>query len=807
MTTQGRADINTYLPVELLSEIFLYSIEANQMKSGQLASVCHHWRSVITGDFPVSTYFPTELFREIFLYCIEANQMKSGQLASVCRYWRSVITSIASIWSTLRVGTWTETERVALWLQRAYPKRIIIDPQRDSQGPSKAPMFAALQNALAHTGQWHELTIASFPPENLASQLDVQVASPMNVLKVLHVAAGCVDSPSFSHLLNLVPTEAPITELILHPSFASAHFLRPHWFSVLQNLTVLTVNGRDIHEPFELLPTFTQIQIFEADHLCLPIYEPNTTLPLLSTLRKLRLRACSIQWMVGRQFSCLEECTILLPRHWETIHQCEVQLPSCKKLTYHGHPITTAQNFRVPEMREVELRSHDCKDKRVYQQLHHLFTLDGWVSKLTTLHLALQCSELAFINVLRYLSFLQELNLSIVYPSPSWQSFLESLAAVPYGNDWLDEGVQVRQQGCAIWCSSRTWYVNILPYLKSLGIQCPKGFSQSECLDNCPLLRHVGWTRAQLTPPLEHLKVWEGRGTADDIVVDYVSTRYLEKYLGILGEKYDPIIVGGMITKYLLIDGAAIRVFQLRSTILFRQLQELVVSLSYYSKDIIPIFPYLEQIKRLAIWDGIIPVYPLRIDLPLTRTLQWLKLDHSTSSWMIGRSFKALREFEFNERLDDPQIQYRNEGLHVDLPACTTLIWRRSKDFLRFLSCPNVQSFHFQRQLVWDEAPRKSLTNFLCNCSCLQQLDIHIPMEPWWAGSMTQFVLCEAREQGAWRDIKSVKVSVDFYGFSWGVVHHFYAETVGRQQHYEKWWKQVAVTKEHTDSVIITAST
>jgi hypothetical protein len=36
------------------------------------------------------------------------------------------------------------------------------------------PPFAALQDALASTGQWHELTISSFPPEDLASQLGFQ---------------------------------------------------------------------------------------------------------------------------------------------------------------------------------------------------------------------------------------------------------------------------------------------------------------------------------------------------------------------------------------------------------------------------------------------------------------------------------------------------------------------------------------------------------------------------------------------------------------------------------------------------------
>ena len=67
----------------------------------------------------INTYLPVELLKEVFLYSIEVHQSKSGHLGSVCRYWRTVTTIIASLWSTLRVGTWTETEQVTIWLQRA----------------------------------------------------------------------------------------------------------------------------------------------------------------------------------------------------------------------------------------------------------------------------------------------------------------------------------------------------------------------------------------------------------------------------------------------------------------------------------------------------------------------------------------------------------------------------------------------------------------------------------------------------------------------------------------------------------------
>jgi hypothetical protein len=787
--------INTNLPMEVLREIFLYSMQSNQMTSRPLASVCRYWRFVITTIKNINTYLPMELLREIFLYSIESNEMKSGQLASVCRHWRSVISSMAHLWSTLRVGSWTKTEQVTTWVQRAYPKKVIIDPQRDSLRRSKAPNFAALRNSLTSTSQWNELTISSFPPENSASHLGVQAASPMNGLKVLHIAVGCVHSPSFAHLLNLVPTEAPLSELVLHPLFASTHFLQPRWFPVLKNLTVLVVNGRIIHEPFELLPSFTQLQTFKADRLRFPFYEPNTNLPLLCTLRQLQLRACSVQWMAGRQFPCLEECTILLPRHWEVIQQYDVQLPSCKKLAYHGFPMTTAQYFRVPEMRAMDLISHDCNEQRVCQHLRHLCRVNGRFSNLTTLHVAFLCSEQVFINVLKYLIPLQELVLSIAYPSRSWQNFLESLVAKPSTHEWPTWDRWVNSEQWKQWCLFQTWNADILPHLKYLGIECPKGFSQSECLENLPLLRLVGWSRAHLTPPLEHLKVWEGRGSIDGIAVDYISTRYLYKYLEASSKGYDEMIVRGMVARCLHIEGSSTPLLLLDSTVLFRRLQHLEVNCDPNQE--ISILPYLEQIKRLEIWRGMIPMYSLNIDLPLTRTLHWLKLHRSTSSWMLGRTFKALREFQNDQSPPASENLASHEGPPIDLPACTTLhLDSCPMGLLRFLSCSNVQKFRWQYHLLFtpfDETALNSLHVFILTLSCLQQLDIEVPcglgIDP-----LIRLVFCGASEQGAWRDIRCVEVKIRFPSSS--EASQFFDQTVEHQQRYEKPWRTFTVTKE-----------
>ena len=754
----------------------------------------------------INTYLPTELLREIFLYNIESGQMKSGQLASVCRYWRSVITSIASLWSTLKVGTWTETEQVATWSQRAYPKKVIIDPQEDNQRPSGATMFSGLQNALTSTGQWHELAIFSFPPEDLVSQLGVQVTGAMNVLKVLRVVGGCGRSPSFTHLLDLVPTEGPLCEVRLHSSFATTYFHQPHRSLVLQNITVLSVSGGDIHEPFELLPTFTKLQIFEADRLRLPFYEPNTNLPLLSTLRRLQLRACSVQWMAGRQFPCLEECAILLPRHWDVIQQHEVQLPSCQKLTYHGHPMTTARHFHVPNIRAMELKSNDCNAQRIYQHLRHLWRVDGRISNITTLHLTIQVSERVLKKMLKYLVPLQGLVLSIAHPSRSWENFLESLAAKPSTNEWPTcDTWRTNYRQWEQWCSSQTWRANLLPHLKYLGIQCPKAFSRSECLDNLPFLRLVGWTRARLTPPLEHLKVWGEKGTMNDPVVDYTSTTYLREHLGVSGQEYDAMIVRGMITRCLIIHQDAVPLFQLHSTVFFRWLQHLELTSDPNHEFLF--LPWLEQIKTLEIKLGKIPEYSLNLVLPLTQTLQCLKLDASTSSWMLGRSFKALSEFQIKSLSFVQKDKPRHEGLQIGLPACTELEVEHCRfDDLRFISCSNVQSFrwsYFLARMTFDLTALNSLHDFLFNLPCLQNLYITISVDSG-LDSLIQVVFCDARERGVWRDIRSVEMKVWHGGFSEGP--HLFDRTVAHQHLYEKWWKEFTVTKDDWWMVIVRAS-
>lgn len=478
-------------------------------------------------------------------------------------------------------------------------------------------------------------------------------------------------------------------------------------------------------------------------------------------------------------------------------------MPSCRKLTFHGYPLTTLQCFRGPQLRAMVLGSPDWKEQRVSRQLHHLYGVNGSISKLTTLHVTFQCSEQVLLKVLVYLVPLQELVLSVAHPSPSWEQFLVSLAAKPSTNDSPEWGRDIGDQQWEQWCSSQTWHANVLPHLKYLSIQCSQGFSRSEYLDNFPLLRLVGWTRAQLTPPLEHLKVSEGRGTTGDIVVDFISTGYLDMHPGLPSKAHDSMIVKGMLTQRLEIRDASIPLFQLHYPVLFRRLQDLEINC--YRDHEIPILPWLEEIKRLSIWHGVIPAYSLDINLPLIHTLQWLELDYSPFSWMLGRTFKALMELHVGEPPDTPENQSRHEGFMVDLPACTRLdLWDVSVNRLSFLSCPKLHNLRLQGPLGWfaiGETGCKSLRDFLRNCSGLQKFKILLSQDLG-LDSFIQFVLCDAWEQGVQREIRDVEVKIRFTALSRDDAYHFFSQVVGHQPHYKNRWKEFTVTREDWAMVI-----
>ena len=471
----------------------------------------------------INQYLSIEVLTDIFLCAVEAYQMTPYQLVAVCRRWRNVINGMSHLWSTLRLGTYTEIENIDIWLDRSRqgPLTVKIDPQRDIESRSNDKPYAGVQYALRSIDRWQSLVIASSPtPESFGEAVNFQAAKPFKHLVSLDLGHRCKDSATLSHLLDHVSKTATIlSNMSICSPCAIALFLQPHMSLVLSMITTLVIDGESISEPVSILPLLGNLQVFDATNLPLPTYDTSTNLPFLSTLKQLKLRGVSIQWMAGREFQCLEDCTAIHVLGQELI-QLRIDLPRCRTLAYQGYPISTLQQFHTPQVKKMVLDTHDTKRKRVQQHLD-LFRLDGKLSQLHTLHLTLSCSEGALTNALQDMEHLQELILSIAYPSSSLEHFLMLLAAEPSSEDWPEwphYDFEFHNEWMH-WCSSQTWNTNMLPSLRSLCIQSPKGFSESQCLENCPIFRYLAWTRAHMTPPLEHLKVWEDRGTLHDIVV------------------------------------------------------------------------------------------------------------------------------------------------------------------------------------------------------------------------------------------------------------------------------------------------
>ena len=732
----------------------------------------------------INQFLSIEMLTDIFLYAVEAYQMTPYQLVAVCRRWRNIINGMSHLWSTLCLWTYTEIENIDIWLDRSRngPLTVKIDPQRDMGRQSNDQPYAGLQYALRSIYRWQSLVIASsLTHETFGEAVDFQTAKPFEHLTSIELGQRCQDSSTLTRLLNHVSETAIIlSDMSLLSPCAITFFLQPSGSLVLNILTTLVIDGKGISEPVSILPLLGNLQVLNASNLLLPNYNTSTNLPFLSTLKQLKLRGVPIQWMAGREFKCLEDCTIIYALSQELI-QLRIDLPCCRTLAYQGYPISTLQHFHTPQVNKMVLDTHDTKRKRVQQHLD-LFRLDGKLSQLHTLHLTLSCSEGALTNALEHMEHLQELVLSITYPSSSLESFLMSLAARPSSEDWPEWPYYKydAHRKWMDWCSSQAWHTNMLPSLRSLCIQSSKGFSQSQCLENCPILRYLAWTRAQMTPPLEHLKVWEGRGTSDDIIMDYISTGYLDKHLGISTQDHDQTIIRGIITKIVVESGFSPIFDQLHSTLLFRQLK--VLALDCESCSEINILPYLEQIIQLEVNQSTIPSYSLDIDLPLVHTLKYLTLWCSPCPWMSGRVFKALKSITIAYFPDggrnDPQL---------DIPACTELEWIEQVAAPSF-SCVKLQKFSWRNDDIDDMVDIGSLFGFLLNCPHLQHFDCLILYE---SDSVIQFVFCDTQEQGVWKDIKSVEVRL------WGMDDDAIATVTQKyehEQHVTKWWKEFTVS-------------
>jgi len=375
---------------------------------------------------------PVEIFSEIFLYTVQDDPHSQMNLMLVCRHWRNIMLSTPGIHSQLRIYGWTEKKDVERFGRR-WLLDVTVDTQRlDPDGYEDEPYFdpvefhACFMAAAEAASRWRSLVLVSFPPPG--GYKDLQIMHPLQHLESFKLTASCNLGHFLEPLLTTITTTVTprfTVMVVLHPD-AALHLVQPAHFQFFSYLTTLRVNCGRMQDTVDILPSLNKLETFEAHHLRLPIYSPGVDLPLTQILRVLHLKSVSVQWIAGRIFSALEECSIIFPHHADTIQS--VYMPSCSILRYDSNNLGALEHFHCPRLGELAIKCGQWRKWRGDLQLvalHPIFAIQS----LTCLQLEIKCSGRLLAYMLGLTPALEELSMRLCSPNALSSAFFRAFAA------------------------------------------------------------------------------------------------------------------------------------------------------------------------------------------------------------------------------------------------------------------------------------------------------------------------------------------------------------------------------------------
>lgn len=368
---------------------------------------------------------PVEIFFEIFLHTVQADPSSKQELMLVCRRWYDIMLSTPGIHSQLRIRRWTRKQDIE-GFGRRWLLDVIIAMDEGSGGDFNADDFySSFMAAAQAASRWRSLKLVSLPP--LGEYGDLQIVQPLQCLESFKLAPGCNLGHFLESLMTAVTTtttprltlmEIPDPDVILYLG-------QPAFSNVFHSLTTLKIMlPKRMDSPVDILPHLQRLETFHAHHLCLPIYLPGTYLPLTQTLHVMHLKCASIQWMDGRVFPTLHECSIIFPHHADTIRS--VNLPSCSVLKYDSNRLGTLSYFHLTSLAKLEVKCGQCNVRRGDPQFAALRPIFATAQNLTCLHLQVQCSGPLLADMLRLAPVLEELWLGLASPNALSKSFFKA---------------------------------------------------------------------------------------------------------------------------------------------------------------------------------------------------------------------------------------------------------------------------------------------------------------------------------------------------------------------------------------------
>ena len=635
---------------------------------GSLQTLQHQYKQV--RDFVTPIYrLPIEVLTEIFTIDFE-NDQSSIRLMLVCRDWYLIAEGMASMWQTLKLGTWTAPDRVERLIQKVWWMNVVIDTEedmerREDEGAGEG--YIALALVLANASRWRRLTIDSLPHGNpVPSSV---VIPPMTALKHIRIASRAQFSPLLDQILENIGTAAvgslSMIETTLHQTIG--HLLQPQYVQLFHFLTTLKVDTRTTPDSVDLLPHLLRIEDLDLTNISLPPYVDDVDLPLVHSLHHLRLKVVSIQWMGGRKFPQLQSCSIHSPTTYPPLSS-DVYFPICHELELGHRSVEVAGRFLAPKVYSMAMKSNEWTPLRGSKQVVLLCRAGlgiHWQPRV--LHLSVLCDERLLLAVLKLLPALNELRLDIARPCVLGRRFFKGLLAQPTddpkGNEALPKHVG-------------NWGSSICPSLKRLVLKYERWFRQTERLDIRPPLMAIGWSRGKTPTPLESFRLcfkrsdtkWEvlklhsGPDVLDFAALDIPHLELSQGFSSFFNSCVAGTSNSVLVHNYK--NGYGLPHYQHPPTfsdLKFDQLSVFKVhntSRVYRTLDVLRYFLHLEELELSSV------DIPSRADMPLLQTLLRLSLGFMTLTWMGGLDFTKLKcLYLVNVSFYQP--------LSIGLPVCT----------------------------------------------------------------------------------------------------------------------------------------
>jgi hypothetical protein len=398
---------------------------------------------------------PVEILCEIFLITLQGRLWYRRDLILVCRRWRAIILEMPSIPSQLTIRRATQKKVVQAFVHGRKSRldvRVDMNNEKDGSGFNTKDFHACFMAASQEASRWSSLNLVSPPPHGEYESL--QILQPLTHLESFKVACGFGES--LEPLMTAISGGASpnLTTICLQDPAAILYLVQPACLHINHSLTTLTIQlSKKMDSPVDILPHLHSLKEFEARNLCLPFYPPDASLPLTHTLFSLDLKSVSVQWMAGHIFPGLMFCKVKFPHHADTIQAFQpVNMPMCLNFLYHANDLHPLAHFHLPFIGGLDVKSGQWNVWRGNPQVAALCPV--FSADITELRLDVECSERLLVYMLSLVPALKQLWLGLARPNALSTRFFRAFIIREPKADGASDMVGTRRQAIAPLCPS-----------------------------------------------------------------------------------------------------------------------------------------------------------------------------------------------------------------------------------------------------------------------------------------------------------------------------------------------------------------